>query len=120
MWEIVIDFIIHGIIALCIAVPFGTFHEYLHMRKAKQLGCKVSKGKRFKNETIVDTTDPIFIKKIGNAPYVVLVPLALLILAVGVYFMHVGIIIGSSGTLLIHAISYPLEGRDEKHKSEPD
>jgi len=120
MWEIAIDFIIHGIIAICIAVPFGTFHEYLHRRKARQLGLEVSSGKRFKNETIVDTKDPILIKQIGNAPYVVIVPLALLILAIGVYFMHIGIIIGSSGTLLMHAISYPLEGRDEEHKSEPD
>ena len=112
--DIVAEFIFHGAIAICIAVPFGTVHEYLHMRKAKQLGCKVTKGKRFKNETIVDTTDPVKVKKIGRAPYPILVPLATVILVIGIYFMHVGLIVGGGGTILIHAISYPLEGREEK------
>ena len=114
MLNIVIEFIIHGLVALCIAVPFGTAHEYLHMRKAKQLGCKVSKGKRFKNETIVDTTDPVKIKKIGRAPYIVLVPLATIILIIGIYLANIGLMVGGGGTILIHAISYPLEGREEK------
>jgi len=114
MWEIVIDLVIHGIIAICIAVPFGTVHEYLHMRKAKQLGCKVTKGPKFKNETIVDTTDPVLVKKIGKAPYVVLVPLATIILVIGIYLIHIGLIVGGGGTLLIHIISYPLEGKERK------
>jgi len=114
MWEIIFNFIIHAIIAICIAVPFGTIHEYLHMRKAKQLGCAVTTGPRFKNETIVDTNDPVLVKKIGNAPYPVIVPIAIIILIIGIYLMQIGVIVGSGATLLLHAISYPLEGRDEK------
>jgi len=119
MIELLFDVIIALTIALCISVPFGTFHEYLHARKAKQLGCVVTKGKRFKNETIVDTKDPVKVKQIATAPYKVIVPLAILILLIGIilvnieFIYRVGIIIGAVSTLLIHAISYPLEGRDE-------
>jgi len=116
MWEIATNFIIHGIIAICIAVPFGTIHEYLHRRKAKQLGCKFTQGKH-RNETIVDTNDPIITKKIARAPYPILVPIALVILGIGIYLMHIGLVVGSGATLLIHAISYPLEGRDEKKEA---
>jgi len=114
MWSIVFDFIIHCIIAICIAVPFGIIHEYLHRRKAIQLGCKVTKGPRFKNETIVDTVDPVKTKQIARAPYIVIVPIAFVILIIGIYLLHLGLMVGGGGTLLMHAISYPLEGREMK------
>ena len=110
----IFNFIIQGIIAVIIAVSFGVIHEYLHRRKAIQLGCNVTKGPRFKNETIVDTTDPIKVKQIARAPYIVIVPIALVILGIGIYLVHLGLMAGGGATLLIHAITYPLEGREER------
>jgi len=114
MIELLIYFVIHGIIALCIAVPFGAIHEYLHRRKANQLGYKVTRGPKFKNETIVNVTKPEDIKQIANAPYIVIVPICIIILVIGIYLIHLGLIAGSGGTLLMHAISYPLEGKEER------
>ena len=114
MIEWIIFFVIHGLIAACIAVPCGTIHEYLHRRKAIQLGCKVTDGPRFKNETIVDTKDPVKVKKIANAPYVVIVPICIIILVIGIYLIHLGLIVGSGATLILHAVSYPLEGEEEE------
>ena len=113
MINLLFYFLMHTVIALCIAVPFGTIHEYLHKRKAIQLGCKVESGPKFKNETVVNTTDPVKIKKIARAPYVVIVPINIIILVIGIYLLHIGLLIGSGATLLMHAISYPLEGKLE-------
>ena len=89
----------------------------MHRRKAIQLGCKVINGSKRKNETIVDTTDPVKTKQIARAPYVVIVPIATVIFIIGLYFMQIGLIVGGGGTLLLHAISYPLEGREEKKEA---
>jgi len=106
--------ILNIILALCIAVPMGWFHEYLHMRKAKQLGLTVTRPKAIKNQILVDTKDPVFTKQIGDAPYKIIIPLSIILLIIGVYFLQLGLIMGSAGTILIHMISYPLEGRDEE------
>lgn len=105
-------FIIHTICACIIAVGFGWVHEYLHIRKAKQLGLKFKVAKRFKNQVSVDTEDPEQIKQIANAPYKVLVPIAIVILALGIYFFQLGLIIGAGATLFLHVLSYRLEGKD--------
>lgn len=119
MEEILFDIIYHSIIAIVIAVPMGTLHEYLHFRKAKQLGCKVTKNYR-KNETVVEgDEDPKISKQIKQAPYILIIPISIIILLIGLFFIHMGLIMGGGGTLLIHTISYPLEGREfnERHKS---
>jgi len=118
MKEIIIFAIIHGIIAIAIALPMGLIHEYLHQRKARQLGYNVVKSNLTKNETIVDVTDKTHIKQIARAPYYYLIPLNLIILVIGIYLMHVGIMCGSGGTILMHIISYPLEGREEKKRTD--
>ena len=121
MLNLIISFTIHAIIAAIIAVGFGAFHEYLHRRKAKLLGCKVKSTNWRKNETVIDTgNDPVKIKQIARAPYVVIVPLAIGILLMGIYYMHIGLMVGGGGTLFLHVISYPLEGRDEEHQPKSD
>jgi hypothetical protein len=113
METLLYDIVIHLIVAIAIAIPAGTIHEYLHRRKAKQLGYNVTKGERFKNETIVDVTDEEHIKKIARAPYIIIVPIALALFIMGLYLMHLGVLAGSGATLLMHMISYPLEGKKE-------
>jgi len=116
MIDILVFVIINSLIAVAIAVPMGVIHEYLHKRKAKQLGYNVVKSNLVKNETIVDVTDKTHVKQIARAPYYYLIPLNLIILIIGIYLMQFGIMCGGGGTLLMHAISYPLEGREEKKR----
>jgi len=122
MTELIIFFIIQSIIALCIAIPMGYFHEYLHIRKAKQLGCEIVKRKG--NQLTINTGhDEKKNKLIANAPYKIIIPISIIILVIGIYLLQIGLMVGSGGTILIHAISYPLEGRDipdDGHKSESD
>ena len=114
MFEVMFQFIIDAIIALVLAVSMGMFHEHLHKRKAIALGCKVESMSLVKNETIVDTDDPVLIKQIARAPYVVIVPINIVILIIGLYFMQLGLIIGAGATLLLHAVSYNIEGKPER------
>jgi len=110
--NLVLTFIFHIIVAGCIAVPLGYFHEYLHMRKAKQLGYVVVN--RVGNQLTINVTDKEHTKQIGHAPYKVIIPISIIILIIGIYIFQIGLIIGAVGTILIHCISFPLEGRDEK------
>jgi len=122
MQELIIFALIHILLAVAIAIPMGTLHEYLHFRKATQLGCKVTRNYR-KNETVVEgDDDPAIAKQIKQAPYKLIIPISIILLIIGLYFFILGVIMGSVGTLLIHAISYPLEGRERnvRHKSKSD
>lgn len=109
-----VDILIHTFIAGCIAVPMGTFHEYLHRRKATQLGLKVEKWSWRRNETIVDVDDKEMIDKISMAPYKVIVPLSLLIFCLGIYFIHLGLMVGAGAVLLMHIVTFTKEGVKEE------
>jgi len=116
-----LDFLIfvvyNTIIAITIAVSLGWLHEYLHIRKAKQLGLVFTRGRRFENKITVNTDDPVKGKQIGDAPYKVIIPIATVLLIIGISISQLGLIIGAVATLLIHAVTYRLEGRDEVQDS---
>lgn len=114
LYDLILFILVNSIIAILIAVPLATIHEFLHARKAKQLGCLVVSQNLIKNETIVDTKDPEKIKQIARAPYYYLVPTSILILVIGLCLNQWGIIIGGAGFLLMQCIAYPIEGRPEK------
>jgi len=118
MIDILIFAIIHGLIAIAVAIPMGTIHEYLHRRKATQLGYKVVRSSFAKNETVVDVTNEVHKKQIARVPYYYLIPLNLIIFIIGFYLFHIGIMVGSGATLMMHGISYPLEGREEKKRKD--
>ena len=112
--DMILFILINSIIAIAIALPLATIHEFLHSRKAKQLGCLVVSQNLIKNETVIDTEDPEKIKQIARAPYFYLVPTSIIILVIGLWLNQLGIIIGGAGFLLMQCVAYPLEGRPEK------
>jgi len=116
LYELILFVLVNSIIAILIAVPLATIHEFLHARKAKQLGCLVVSQNLIKNETIVDTKDPEKIKQIARAPYFYLVPVSIIILVIGLWLNQWGIIIGGAGFLLMQCVAYPIEGRPEMVK----
>jgi len=126
--ELLILFITNTIVAGLVAVPIGYFHEYLHIKKAKELGYKLVN--RVGNELTINVTDKVHTKQIAQAPYKIIIPISIIILIIGIILFNqgysigpIGLVIGSIGTILIHCISYPLEGRDEKkafNKSKSD
>lgn len=116
MFNIILYFIVNTIIALAVALPMGALHEYLHVRKAKQLGLKVLGVSYIKNEVLIDVKDEKMDKQIKMAPYKVLFPLSLFILGVGLFFMQLGLIVGAGMSLIIHLIAYAMEGREVEEK----
>jgi len=116
MYDTILYFIINTIIALAIALPMGSLHEYLHVRKAKQLGLEVSRVSYIRNEVLIDVNDEKMDKQIRMAPYRVLFPLSLLILGIGLFFMQLGLMVGAGASVIMHLASYAMEGRDVKEK----
>jgi hypothetical protein len=104
--------IIQVIIAIVICMALGKVHEYLHMRKAKQLGYAIKSFKWFRNETDVDIQpDDPNVRKIAYAPYIVLVPTGWLLFILGFVIDSFGIFLGGIGTLVIHGLSLGKEGK---------
>jgi len=98
------------VVALTTAVSMGFLHELLHIYMARHLGYNVKKIDFFKNEIIVDVDDIDDIRKIARAPYIVLIPLNMIIFLTGIWFCSIGLIVGSLTVLLLHAVSYRREG----------
>lgn len=120
----VTEIVFHLVVAILIVTPTGTLHEWLHTRKARQLGYEVVHTNYRTNETEVkiEPDDPN-VKVIGNAPYYVLFPLGAIIIIVGYIFSILGVIVGGIAILFLHAISFWLEGEDlheVNDKSESD
>ena len=105
------------LVAFTIVLSIGFTHEALHYYQAVKLGYKPtwyrtkimmgfeithksSRGKWLKDK-----------KKIALLPYVVLVPMSLLILGIGIYFNIFSLLIAGLTGALLHAISYPFEGK---------
>ena len=106
-----LDLLFDIIIAIIIAVPCGTLHEYLHVREAIKLGYQANVNFR-RNETEIDVpSGSPDAKKIARAPYKVMIPLSLFLIFLG-YYINFGILIAGVCVLFLHIISYPLEGRD--------
>lgn len=113
-YPILTDTIIAFTLVLCI----GFSHEALHFMTAMKLGYKPKWYRtRFKMgfEIVPHTNRKKWMndkKVIALKPYIVLVPFSCIILAVGLLFNHLGLVIGAIGSLLMHGISYPTEGRE--------
>jgi len=99
------------VVALIIAVSMGFLHELLHIHMARHLGYNVKKIDFFKNEIVVDVDDVGDIRKIARAPYIVLIPLNMIIFLTGIWFCSIGLMVGGGTVLLLHAVSYFREGR---------
>jgi hypothetical protein len=114
------------LIALGVSLCIGFAHEYLHYRKAIKLKYEVKwyrtrftmgfsikhksiRGQRTsEKQKIIDD-----IKTIGRSPYIVLVPLSILVAVLGWWFNHWGLIVAGIISLAFHGISYPKEGRSK-------
>jgi hypothetical protein len=110
--------LVDAFLAIVIVLFIGFTHEALHYYRAVRLGYKPSwyrtkvrmgftiehhsKGKWAKDK-----------KKIARMPYIVLVPISLAILLIGFYMNEMFLMVAGGGSLLLHAISYPTEGKDE-------
>jgi len=109
---------IDTILAITIALAIGFTHEGLHYRQAVKLGYK---PKWYREKITMGfiishhTKRSVWLghkKKIARAPYVVLVPVSVVILLLGLYMSSLGLTIGGVAGLLLHGISWPMEGKD--------
>jgi len=111
--------IVHCIIGILIAVGYEILHEYCHYFRAKQLGYKATMDLKHAC-TSVDITDenPIDKMKIARAPYMIVLPLAFSTLIIGIYFLNLGLAMGSALTIFFHMMMYQKEGVDEEPEGE--
>jgi len=112
-----IPILVDTIVTFMIVLSIGFTHEALHYYQAVKLGYKpkwyrtkimmgfeithkTSRGKWLKDK-----------RKIGMLPYVVLVPTSFLLLGLGMYFDEFPLMIAGVCGVVLHAISYPFEGK---------
>lgn len=105
------------LVAVTIVMSMGFTHEALHYYQAVKLGYKPkwyrtklmmgfeishksARGKWLKDK-----------KKIALLPYVVLVPISLCLLGFGIYLESLSLSIAGLCGIVLHAISYPFEGK---------
>lgn len=112
------DLLVHTIVAITIALSLGFIHEVAHYFTATKLGYKPKWYRtRFRmyfeidshsnrNKWIKDK------KKIGNAPYYIIIPISVFLLFFGFYIQYFGIAIGGLASILLHAVSYTREGEE--------
>jgi len=113
-----VQILVDTLIAITIVLVIGFTHEALHYRVATKLGytpkwwrTKLRMGFEIAHHTNRKqwTIDK---KKIATAPYVVLIPITIVVLLLGIYFENLGLIIAGVGSLLLHGISWPTEGKE--------
>jgi len=108
----------HSIIAIAIALSLGFLHEVMHYWKATKLGYQPKWYRttfRMYFEVSSHSNRKSWredMKKIGIAPYYVVVPLSFAILIIGLSIQHLGIIIGGLGSIILHLVSYRKEGEE--------
>ena len=107
-----------AVLAITIVLCIGFAHEAFHFMTAIKLGYQPkwyrttfkmgfeighhsNRGKWIKDK-----------KKIARAPYYVLVPLSILLVFLGYMLNNIGVLVAGIGSLLMHGISYPSEGKD--------
>ena len=113
-----IPMVTHAFLAVVIVLMISLAHEALHYWRAIRLGykpkwyrTKIMMGFEIghhssRKKWLVDK------KKIALAPYYFLIPLSLVLVAIGINYNVMGIYIGGIGSIIIHGISLPFEGRD--------
>ena len=104
----------NALMAIAIAVTLGLIHEYLHYYQAVKLGyepkwyrTKFTMGFEISHHTkrkkwMEDK------KKISMLPYYVLLPVSVIIVAIGVYYNIWGIWFGGVMGIALHTVAYPL------------
>jgi len=128
--------LVEAIKAMLLAIMCGLLHEYLHYRKALQLGYRpVWWRTRMRMGFVIDTHDKTeeqqqkdsqlsnkALKRqnvkdthlIGRAPYKIILPLCLVFLIIG-YVIHIqteqwGVLVGTFAVIVMHLYTYRLEG----------
>ena len=108
----ILDVVLNLIIAGVICVLFEIFHELLHILRAKQLGYKISSFSIKNAEVVVDVKNESDNIKIARFPYLIILPVSILMLYIG-YSYSIDFLTWSSIMIVIfHIISYKLEGRE--------
>ena len=106
------------IIAIAIVLILFLFHELLHYIKAKKLGYEVEWytttfmagfeiDKRSRRQKWIKDK-----KQIGLFPYYFIIPASIVILSIGIIISNLGISIAGFASLLLHGISFSLEGKE--------
>lgn len=113
-----IPILVETMVSIIIVLSIGFTHEALHYMQAIKLGYQPKWYRTtFKmgfeighhSNRVKWMKDK---KKIGRAPYIYLVPLSIIILIVGLLIDSLGLTIAGVGSLIMHAISYPSEGKE--------
>ena len=108
---------VETLIAFTIVLAIGFAHEGLHYYQAVRLGYKPTwyrtrfmmgfeishrsaRGKWLKDK-----------RKIGMLPYVVLVPISIIILYIGIHINSLAVMISGASGILLHVVSFPFEGK---------
>lgn len=106
------------ILAISIVLILFLIHELLHYVKAKKLGYKVEWytttfmagfeiDKKSRRQKWIEDK-----KQIGIFPYYFIIPVSLVILIIGIIISSLGISIAGFTSLLLHCITFSLEGKD--------
>ena len=110
------DLVFHTILAIGIVLILGFLHEGLHYYQAIRLSykpkwwrTKVRMGFEIEHDNSKQWQSDN--KKIARLPYVVIIPISVFIFSFGLYFNVLGLMIAGIGTILLHGVSYPLEGK---------
>jgi len=110
--------LVNAILAVAVVLMIGFLHEALHYRTAVKLGykpkwyrTKIRMGFTIEHHQAGKWQKDR--KKIAIAPYVVLIPLSIGLLAFGLYMDYLCIWIAGLGSLILHGMSYPTEGKEE-------
>lgn len=105
------------LLAITIVLSIAFVHEALHYRKAIKLGYNPKWYRtRFKMgfEITPHTNRKKWLKdkkQIGLAPYYFAIPVSVALLVIGFYFNSIGIFVAGVGSLILHGISLPSEGK---------
>ena len=111
-----IPILTHSMIAISITIIIGLSHEACHYITAIKLGYKPKwyRTKVMMGFEIIPHSNKkkwrADNRKISLAPYVVLIPLSIIILIIGYIFWHMGLIVSGVSGLLLHAMSIRKEG----------
>jgi len=111
----ILNIIFHAVVAIAIVVPCGKIHELIHVYMAKKLGYKINYIKLWKNEVDIEIEpDDPNSRKIANAPYYVMIPFSIILIWLGWHFKFLGIGVAGVGLLLMHLVTFKLEGRESE------
>ena len=113
-----IPLIVDTLLAITIVLSIAFVHESLHYWKAVQLGYRPRWWRtRFRMgfEITPHSNRSKWMKdkiKIAHAPYYFAIPVSIALIPIGYFLNYYGIMIAGIGSLLLHGISYPSEGKE--------